>query len=71
MKSRFPLSMMDVHIAVGEWVQSIQRYMALAADDTCFHLPTPMHVHAFWIAKDGFFPEKNFKLVVENEGVIK
>jgi hypothetical protein len=63
--------MMDVHIAVGEWIHSIQRHMELAGDDTCFHLPTPMHVHAFWIVKDGSFPEKNFKLVVENEGALK
>ena len=71
MKSQFLFPMMDVHIAVGEWIYSIQSHMTLAADDTCFHLPTPMHVHAFWIVKDKFFPEKNFKLVVENEGALK
>tara|TARA_R110000868_G_scaffold273818_2_gene533056 strand:+ start:552 stop:743 length:192 start_codon:yes stop_codon:yes gene_type:complete len=63
--------MMDVHIAVGEWIHSIQCHMKLAVDDTCFHLPTPMHVHAFWIVKEGYFPEKNFKLVVEKEGALK
>ena len=71
MKSRLLPPMMDVYISVGEWIYSLQSRMTTAVDDTCFHLPTPMHLHAFWLVKDSCFPDRNFKVLVETEGFAK
>jgi hypothetical protein len=61
---------MDIHIHVGEWLKSLLDYMTNAEENTCFHVPTSMHLHAFWLMKNSHFPERNFKVLVENtEGV--
>jgi len=38
-----------------------------AADGDCFYLPTLMHLHAFQLVKDSSFPERNFKVEVEEK----
>ena len=63
--------MMDIYISVGEWINSLQSHMKMAVDGTCFHLPTPMHLHAFVIVKDNCFPDRNFKVLVETTDVAK
>jgi hypothetical protein len=40
--------------------------MMNAADGDCFYLPTTMHLHAYLLLKEGSFPDKNFKVTVED-----
>jgi len=38
-----------------------------ATDGDCFYLPTLMHLHAFQLVKDSSFPERIFKVEVEEK----
>jgi len=60
---------MDIHVSVGEWMQTLQGLMSNAADGDCFCLPTNMHLHAFLILKEDFFPQRDFKVTVKQEGI--
>lgn len=57
---------MDVHIAVGEWINTLQNRMNNAVDGDCFYLPTSMHLHAFTLLKEGYFPDRDFKVLVDD-----
>jgi hypothetical protein len=58
---------MDVHvIGMGEWMNSLMSRMMNAVDGDCFYLPTPMHLHAFLLLKEGSFPERDFKVTVKD-----
>jgi hypothetical protein len=50
------------HVSVGEWMNSLQNRMNSAMDGDCFYLPTPMHLHAFFLVKDQAFANKDFKV---------
>jgi hypothetical protein len=56
---------MDVHVSVGEWINTLCQRMASAQDGDCFYLPTDMHLHAFLLAKEHWFPERNFKVAMD------
>ncbi len=56
---------MDVYVSVGEWMNSLNRRMDNARDGDCFHLPTPMHFHAYELLKKERFPEKKFRVEVK------
>jgi len=59
---------MDVHtVALGEWMNSLMSRMMNAADGDCFYLPTSMHLHAYLLLKEGSFPERNFKVTVQEQ----
>jgi len=58
---------MDVHIAVGEWMNSLMSRMTDAADGDCFYLPTLMHLHAYTLLKEGFFQDRNFKVEIKEQ----
>ena len=62
---------MDIHIAVGEWMHTLQSLMSSAADGDCFCLPTPMHLHAYTLLKERSFPDRDFKVAVQNNVEIK
>lgn len=55
---------MDVHVAVGEWMNSLMIRMSDAVDGDCFYLPTMMHLHAFMLLKEQNFADKDFKVEV-------
>ena len=57
---------MDVHVALGEWMNTLQSLMSNAADGDCFCLPTPMHLHAFILLKEASFADRDFKVKVNN-----
>ena len=54
---------MTIYVAIGEWINTLQNRMATAADGDVFCLPTPMHLHAFFLAKENF-PGRDFKVEV-------
>jgi len=58
---------MDIYVGVGEWMNSLMSRMTNAMDGDCFYLPTLMHLHAFQLVKDTSFPERNFKVEVEEK----
>lgn len=58
---------MDITVGMGEWMNSLMSRMMNAADGDCFYLPTLMHLHAYTILKEHSFPEKNFKVTVQNQ----
>jgi hypothetical protein len=58
---------MDINVQSGEWINSLTSRMMNAADGDCFYLPTLMHLHAFQLVKDSSFPERNFKVEVEEK----
>jgi hypothetical protein len=53
---------MGIYISVGEWMNTLQNRMTNAVDGDCFYLPTPMHLHAFFLVKEQFFAHKAFKV---------
>lgn len=55
---------MDVHVGMGEWINSLMTRMTNAGDGDCFYLPTMMHLHAFMLLKEEKFANKNFKVEV-------
>jgi hypothetical protein len=57
---------MDINVCTGEWMNSLMSRMMNAADGDCFYLPTTMHLHAYLLLKEGSFPDKNFKVTVED-----
>jgi hypothetical protein len=58
---------MDINVCTGEWINSLMSRMMNAADGDCFYLPTLMHLHAFQLVKDTSFPERIFKVEVEEK----
>lgn len=62
---------MDIHISVGEWINTLQNRMHTAMDGDCFYLPTSMHLHAYTLLKEGHFAERDFKVKVNDTAVIK
>ena len=58
---------MDINVQSGEWINSLMSRMMNAADGDCFYLPTLMHLHAYQLVKDASFPERNFKVEVEEK----
>jgi sortase (surface protein transpeptidase) len=60
---------MDITVGMGEWINSLMSRMMNATDGDCFYLPTLMHLHAYTIVKERFFPEKNFRVAVQNQNV--
>lgn len=57
---------MDIHVSVGEWINTLQNRMNNAVDGDCFYLPTSMHLHAFTLLKEGYFPDRDFKVLVDD-----
>jgi len=57
---------MDIHVSVGEWINTLQNRMNNAMDGDCFYLPTSMHLHAFTLLKEGYFPDRDFKVLVDD-----
>ena len=57
---------MDIAVGVGEWMNSLMSRMMSAADGDSFILPTQMHLHAYSILKEDFFPERAFKVEIKN-----
>ena len=58
---------MDINVHSGEWMNSLMSRMMNATDGDCFYLPTLMHLHAFQLVKDASFPERIFKVEVEEK----
>lgn len=56
---------MEIHVFMGEWMNSLQNRMSNAVDGDCFYLPTTMHLHAFMLLKEQNFADKNFKVEVK------
>ena len=59
---------MEIHVFTGEWLASLSNRMASAMDGDIFCLPTPMHVHAFFLLKDSKFPQRNLKWTLRPTG---
>jgi hypothetical protein len=57
---------MDIHVFVGEWMNTLQHRMMNAVDGDCFCLPTYMHLHAFMLIKEGQFPDKNLRVKISS-----
>ncbi len=57
---------MDINIGTGEWMNSLMSRMTSAMDGDCFYLPTLMHLHAYSILKEDFFPDRTFKVEIKN-----
>lgn len=57
---------MDIHVSVGEWINTLQDRMTNAMDGDCFYLPTSMHFHAFTLLKEGYFPDRDFKVKIND-----
>ena len=55
---------MEIHISLGEWMNTLQNRMENAMDGDCFCLPTMMHLHAYTLVKEQSFADKNFKVEV-------
>lgn len=58
---------MEIHVFMGEWMNSLMSRMDNAADGDCFCLPTAMHLHAFSLIKDQYFGNKSFDVRVSGE----
>ena len=58
---------MEIHISLGEWINTLQIRMGNAVDGDCFYLPSLMHLHAFQLVKEASFPERNFRVALEEE----
>ena len=58
---------MEIHISLGEWINTLQIRMDSAVDGDCFYLPSLMHLHAFQLVKEASFPERNFRVALEEE----
>ena len=52
---------MSTHvISMGQWMNTLMNSMDSAVDGDVFSLPTAMHLHAYNIVKEDFFPNKTF-----------
>jgi hypothetical protein len=58
---------MDIHVAIGEWINTLHSLMDNAADGDCFCLPTSMHLHAFVVTKEAYYPTRDFTVVVKEQ----
>ena len=58
---------MEIHVSMGEWMNSLMSRMDNAADGDCFCLPTAMHLHAFSLIKEQYFGNKSFDVRVSGE----
>jgi len=58
---------MNIHVSVGEWMNTLQSRMNNAADGDCFCLPTLMHLHAYELVKEASFPTRDFKVELKKE----
>tara|TARA_B100000131_G_scaffold23751_1_gene22864 strand:- start:1796 stop:1981 length:186 start_codon:yes stop_codon:yes gene_type:complete len=56
---------MEIHVSVGEWMNSLQNRMKDATEGDCFHLPTSMHLHAFKLLSEEVFPDKHFEVTLK------
>jgi len=56
---------MEIHISVGEWMNSLKSRMENAMEGDCFHLPTSMHLHAFKLLSEQDFPDKHFEVTIK------
>ena len=61
---------MEIHISLGEWINTLQIRMGNAVDGDCFCLPSQMHLHAFQLVKDASFPDRNFRVELEKERTV-
>lgn len=57
---------MDIAVGVGEWMNSLMSRMMSATDGDSFILPTQMHLHAYSILKEDFFPDRTFTVEIKN-----
>jgi hypothetical protein len=57
---------MDIHVSVGEWTNSLMNRMNNAVEGDIFCLPTSMHMHAFSLLKEGYFPDRDFKVKLDD-----
>jgi hypothetical protein len=57
---------MEIHISLGEWINTLQIRMGNAVDGDCFYLPSQMHLHAYTILKEASFPDRHFKVEIKN-----
>ena len=58
---------MSTHvIGMGQWMNALMHSMQNAVNEDVFLLPTQMHLHAYSILKEDFFPERTFKVEVKN-----
>jgi hypothetical protein len=57
---------MDIAVGMGEWMNSLMSRMMSATDGDSFILPTQMHLHAYNIMKEDFFPDRTFKVEIKN-----
>jgi len=53
-------------IGVGEWMHTLLIRMNSAVDGDCFRLPTSMHLHAYNLLKEDFFPDQAFTVEIKN-----
>ena len=58
---------MEIHVSMGEWMNSLMSRMDNAADGDCFCLPTAMHLHAYSLIKEQYFGSKNLNVRVLGE----
>jgi hypothetical protein len=61
---------MEIHISLGEWINTLQIRMGNAVDGDCFYLPSLMHLHAYQLVKEASFPERNFRVELEKERTV-
>jgi hypothetical protein len=53
---------MEIYISLGEWMNTLRNRMDSAVDGDYFYLPSQMHLHAFQLVKETYFPDRNFKV---------
>jgi hypothetical protein len=53
---------MEIYISLGEWMNTLQGRMNSAVDGDCFCLPSHMHLHAYELVKETWFPDRDFKV---------
>jgi len=51
---------------MGEWMNALMHSMASAVDGDIFLLPTDMHLHAYNLLKEDFFPDQTFTVEIKN-----
>jgi hypothetical protein len=47
-------------------MHTLMSRMNSAVDGDCFRLPTSMHLHAYNLLKEDFFPDQTFTVEVKN-----
>ena len=53
-------------ISMGEWMNALMHSMASAVDGDIFLLPTNMHLHAYSLLTEDFFPDQTFTVEIKN-----